>query len=186
MRSASAVVVTAAGPVATPGAVTDGLGPIFVDDTNGFFMRFPAAWSIRKFDGEPWVIECGNGKDALMSIGFSAFPAEYTADNIPLEWIARRVKKRPGTVLNAQGYATIMGRKAIWSKSTGPMQMAGHQVNVVRTTYIIPLGDGRIAELRIAAAPDQFEKLANVMKNAVSTFRLVPPRAPETQVAHIE
>ncbi len=183
---AEQVVTTSAGPAAAPGSVTDGLGPVFVDDANGYYMRFPAAWSIRKFDGEPWVIECGDGKSALMSVGFSPFPAEYTADNIPLDWVARRVKKRPDTVLNAQGYATIMGRKAIWSKSTGPMQMGGNQVKVVRTTYIIPLGDGRIAEIRIAAAPEQFDKIANVMKNAVSTFRLVPKRTPETQVAHIE
>jgi hypothetical protein len=35
------------------------------------------------------------------------------------------------------------------------------------------LGDGRVAEIRIAAAPEQFEKLAGLMKNAVNTFRLV-------------
>ena len=180
------VVTTAAGPVAAPGPVTDGLGPVFVDDANGYYLRFPAGWSIRKFDGAPWVIECGDGKSALMSVGFSPFPAEYTADNIPLDWVARRVKKRPSTVLDAQGYATIMGRKAIWSKSTGPMQMGGNQVKVIRTTYIVPLGDGRIAEIRIAAAPEQFDKLANLMKNAVSTFRLVPKRMPETQVRRTE
>jgi hypothetical protein len=167
-------VVTSATPAA---AVTDGLGAVFVDDSNGYYMRFPAGWSIRKFDGEPWVVECGDGRSALMSVGFSAFPSEYTADNIPLDWVARRIKKRSDTTLNAQGYATIMGRKAIWSKSTGPMLVGTKQVKVVRTTYIVPLGDGRVAEIRIAAAPEQFEKVAGVMKNSVSTFRLITRKA---------
>ena len=149
-------------------------------------MRFPAAWSIRRFDGEPWVVDCGDGKSALLRLGFSAFPAEYTADDISLDWVSRRIKKRSDTVLNAQGYATIMNRKAVWSKSTGPMQMGGSTVKVVRTTYILPLGDGRVAEIRIAAAPEQFEKIAGVMKNAVSTFRIVPKRGPETRVATTE
>jgi hypothetical protein len=178
-------VVTSATPTA-PGAVTDGLGPVFVDDTNGYYMRFPAAWSIRRFDGEPWVVECGDGKSALISVGFSAFPAEYTADDISLDWVSRRIKKRSDTVLNAQGFATIMNKKAIWSKSTGPMQVSGNNVKVVRTTYILPLGDGRVAEIRIAASPEQFEKISGVMKNAVSTFRMVPKRGPETSVARTE
>jgi hypothetical protein len=156
----------------TNSSVTDGLGPVYVDDSNGYYVRFPAGWSIRRFDGEPWVVEVGDGRNAMMSIGFSAFPSEYTADNIPLEWVAKRIKKRPDTTLNAQGYATIMGRKAIWSKSTGPVTANGKAVKCIRTTYVLPLGDGRIAEIRIAATPDTFEKLAPMMKNAVSTFRL--------------
>ena len=179
-------VITASNAQAAPGAVTDGLGPVFVDDANSYYMRFPASWSIRKFDGEPWVVECGDGRTALISVGFSAFPAEYTADDINLDWVARRIKKRPDTQLIAQGYATIMNRKAIWSKSAGPMQMGGNTVKVVRTTYILPLGDGRVAEIRIAASPETFEKISGVMKNAVSTFRLVPKRAPETTVARTE
>jgi hypothetical protein len=158
------------------GAVTDGLGAVYVDDTNAYFMRFPAGWSIRRFDGEPWVVEVSDGHGALISIGFSAFPSEYTADNIPLDWVARRIKKRTDTTLNAQGYATIMGRKAIWSKSTGPMLVNAKQIRMARTTYILPLGDGRVAEIRIAAAPENFDKLAGVMKNSVSTFRLTATR----------
>jgi hypothetical protein len=79
-----------------------------------------------------------------------------------------------------------MNKKAIWSKSTGPMQVSGNNVKVVRTTYILPLGDGRVAEIRIAASPEQFEKISGVMKNAVSTFRMVPKRGPETSVARTE
>jgi hypothetical protein len=141
-------------------------------------MRFPTGWSIRRFDGAPWVVEVSDGHGGSISIGFSAFPSEYTADNVPLEWVARRIKKRPETALNAQGYATIMGRKAIWSKSTGPMLVNGKQIRMARTTYILPLGDGRVAEIRIAALPENFDKLAGVMKNSVSTFRLTAPRRP--------
>ena len=177
-------VVNSSAPQAS---ATDGLGPVFVDDTNGYYMRFPTGWSIRRYEGAPWVIDCGDGKNALISIGFSAFPAEYTADNIPLDWVARRIKKRADTTLNSQGYATIMNRKALWSKSTGPMQMGGTSGTVVRTTYILPLGDGRVAEIRIAAAPQQYEKIAPLMKNSVSTFRLVKRKpAGETPVAKTE
>ena len=168
------------------GAATDGLGPMFVDETNGFCMRFPTGWSIRRFDGQPWVVECGDGSRALLNVGFSAFPSEYTAENIPLDWVARRTKKRSDTVLNAQGYATIMGKRALWSKSTGPMQVGTNQVKVVRTTYILPLGDGRVAEIRIAAAPEQFEKLSGVMKNSVSTFRLLGARSTDASIARTE
>ena len=71
--------------------------------------------------GEPWVLDCGNGSTALISIGFSPFPAEFTADNIPPEWVARRIKKRNDTTLHSQGYAMIAGKKALWSKSSGPL-----------------------------------------------------------------
>jgi hypothetical protein len=173
-------------PAPKVGSVTDGLGAMFIDDTHGYHMRFPGGWSIRRFDGQPWVVECGDGRSALMNVGFSSFPAEYTADNIPLDWVARRTKKRSDTVLNAQGYATIMGRKALWSKSTGPIQIGADQVKVVRTTYILPLGDGRIAEIRIAATPEQFEKLAGLMKNSVSTFRLLGAKSDQRTVARTE
>ena len=159
---------------------------MFMDDTHGYHMRFPAGWSIRRFDGQPWVVECTDGRTALVSVGFSSFPAEYTADNIPLDWVARRTRKRSDTVLNAQGYATITGRKALWSKSTGPMQMGASQVKVIRTTYILPLGDGRIAEIRIAATPEQFEKIAGLMKNSVSTFRLIGAKTEQRTVARTE
>jgi hypothetical protein len=45
---------------------------------------------------------------------------------------------------------------------------------MTRVNYILPTGDGRVLELRVAAAPDQFDRLVPIMKKAVETFRLIP------------
>ena len=173
----TAVTSTAAAPApksAANGVATDALGATFCDETNGYSMRFPAGWSMRSFNGDPWVLDCGDGRVALISIGFSPFPAGFTADNIPPEWIARRIRKRRDTVLHGQGYATVAGRKALWSKSTGPLPMTNSTPRMTRVNYILPLADGRVVELRIAAAPDQFDRIFPTMKRAVQTFQLTP------------
>jgi hypothetical protein len=162
-----------------PAPMTDSLlGPIFVDETNGFSMRFPAGWALRHFAGEPWVLDCGDGKLGLVSIGFSPFPADFTADNIPPEWVARRIKKRNDTTLHSQGYALIAGKKALWSKSTGPLPMTNGSPKMTRVNYIMPLGDGRVMELRIAATPELFDQLMPTMRAAVESFRLIPRTSP--------
>jgi hypothetical protein len=159
----------------TPAPMSDSLlGPVFIDETNGFAMRFPAGWAIRSFTGEPWVLDCGDGKLGLVSIGFSPFPADFTADNIPPEWVARRIKKRNDTILHSQGYALIAGKKALWSKSTGPLPMTNGSPKMTRVNYIIPLGDGRVMELRIAATPELFDQLMPTMRAAVESFKLLP------------
>jgi hypothetical protein len=138
-------------------------------------MRFPIGWAMRSFSGEPWVLDCGDGHVGLISIGFSAFPNDFTADNIPPEWVARRIKKRGDTQLHSQGYAMIAGKKALWSKSTGPLPMSGgNSPKMTRVNYIIPLNDGRVMELRIAATPEQFDQLMPTMRAAVESFKLIP------------
>jgi hypothetical protein len=92
--------------------VADPLGPVFIDETNGYSIRFPAGWSIRTFNGEPWVIDSGDGRSGLISIGFSPFPNGFTTESIPPEWIARRIKRRADTVLHGQGYSTVAGKRA--------------------------------------------------------------------------
>ena len=150
------------------------LGPTFIDETNGFAMRFPIGWAMRSFSGEPWVLDCGDGRVGLISIGFSAFPNDFTADNIPPEWVARRIKKRNDTILHSQGYAMIAGKKALWSKSTGPLPLSSGSPKMTRVNYIIPLNDGRVMELRIAATPDTFDQLMPTMRASVESFRLIP------------
>ena len=163
--------------------VADPLGPVFIDETNGYSVRFPAGWSIRTFNGEPWVIDSGDGRSGLISIGFSPFPNGFTTESIPPEWIARRIKRRADTVLHGQGYSTVAGKRALWSKSTGPLPMTHANPRMTRVNYILPTGDGRVLELRVAAAPDQFDRLVPVMKRAVETFRLVPASNPEPVAA---
>jgi hypothetical protein len=156
---------------------TQQLGALYIDDANGFSIRFPAGWSLRSFKGEPWVIDAGDGRVGLISVGFSPFPDGFTTDSIPPDWIARKIKRRTDTVLHGQGYATIGGRKALWSKSTGPLPMTHANPRMTRVNYILPIGDGRVLELRVAAAPEQFDGLVPVMKKAVETFKLHTPGA---------
>jgi hypothetical protein len=165
----------ASAPPAAPAVTTnDILGAAYVDEINGFSMRFPTAWAIRTFNSEPWVLDCGDGRTALISIGFSAFPADFTADNIPPEWVARRIKKRSDTTLHSQGYAMIGGKKALWSKSTGPLPMTNGNPRMTRVNYIIPLHDGRVMELRIATTPEIFDQLMPTMRQSVESFKFIP------------
>jgi len=56
---------------------------------------------------------------------------------------------------------------------------------MTRVNYILPLPDGRVVEIRIAAAPDQFDRIFPTMKRAVQTFQLTapPPAAARDTVA---
>ena len=161
-------------PAATRPA--DPLGALYIDEANGFSIRFPAGWLIRTFEGDPWVIDVGDGRVGLISVGFAPFPDGFTAESIPPDWIAKKIKRKGDTTLHAQGYAMIGGRKALWSKSTGPLPMTHARPRMTRVSYILPLGDGRVLELRVAAAPEQFARLVPVMKKSVETFTLQTPR----------
>ena len=120
------------------------------------------------------MLDCGDGRVGLLSIGFSPFPADFTAENIPPEWVARRIKKRNDTTLHSQGYALIAGKKALWSKSTGPLPMSNGEPKMTRVNYIVPLGDGRVMELRIAATPELFEQLMPTLRQSVESFKVLP------------
>jgi len=162
-------------------APVEPLGAVYIDETNGFSIRFPASWQIRTFDGDPWVIDVGDGRVGLISVGFGPFPDNFTVDNIPPDWVAKKIKRKADTTLHAQGYAMIGGRKALWSKSTGPLPMSHASPRMTRVNYILPLGDGRVLELRVAAAPEQFDRLVPVMRKSVDTFALQTPRRRERE-----
>jgi hypothetical protein len=168
--------VASAKPRRATTTTADPLGALYIDEVNGFSIRFPAAWQMRTFDGDPWVIDVGDGRVGLISVGFGPFPDNFTVDNIPPDWVAKKIKRKGDTTLHAQGYAMVGGRKALWSKSTGPLPMSHASPRMTRVNYILPLGDGRVLELRVAAAPEQFDKLVPVMRKAVETFALHTPR----------
>jgi hypothetical protein len=182
--SAAAPAAPTTAPVASAKSMTpaaEALGSLYIDETNGFSIRFPAGWVIRTFDGDPWVCDVGDGKVGLMSVGFSPFPEGFTAESIPPDWIAKKIKRRADTTLHAQGYSMISGRKALWSKSTGPLPMSHASPRMTRVNYILPLGDGRVLELRVAAAPEVFDRLVPVMRKSVETFVLQTPRKRERE-----
>ncbi len=161
--------------------VIDQLGPAYVDVAHGFSVRFPDGWSIRTFVADPWVLDCGDAGKAIISIGFCPCPVDVTADRLLPEAIARRIKKTAGTTLLAEGHAQIGGRKALWFKSTGPLPMTNGSPLMTRVQYIVPLGDGRLLELRLAAPPTMFAALSTLMKQTVDTFTIIPrPGTPAT------
>lgn len=167
------------------GAAAEPLGPVYTDDAHGFTMRFPTGWPIHTFNGDPWVLDCGEVKSGLISVGFSPCPPEITADKLLPEAIARRIKRRPNTTLHGQGRCTIAGRAALWSKSTGPLPMTNADPMMTRVQYIIPLGDGRVLEIRVAAPPEKFDSMTALMKKAMDTFLIIRKQEPsvQTQVA---
>ena len=152
---------------------SDPLGPVFTDAVHGFQMRFPAGWAIRSFPGNPWVLDAGGVQAGLISIGFSPCPPEITADKLLPEAIARRIKRRPNTTLHGQGRCVLAGRQALWSKSTGPLPMTNADPMMTRVHYILPLGDGRVLEVRVAAPPERFDATAAVMKRALDTLQII-------------
>ena len=44
---------------------------------------------------------------------------------------------------------------------------------MTRVQYLVPLNDGRALELRIAATPEQFEKLSPLMKQSAASIKLL-------------
>jgi hypothetical protein len=152
----------------------DPLGATYVDKANGFSIRFPAAWAIRSFNADPWVLDCGNASVGMISIGFSPCPKDLKADQLLPESIARRIKRRSGTTMSGQGKTIIAGKKALWFKSTGPLPLSNGSPKMTKVQYIVPLGDGRVMEIRVAAPPEQFPFVGGMMKESVDTFTLVP------------
>ena len=151
----------------------DPLGATYIDKANGFSIRFPAVWAIRCINADPWVVDCGDASTGMISIGFSPCPKDLKADQLLPESIARRIKRHPGTTLSGQGRTTIAGKKALWFKSTGPLPLSNGSPTMTKVQYIVPLGDGRIMEIRVAAPPGQFGYVGDMMKRAVDTFALV-------------
>ena len=45
---------------------------------------------------------------------------------------------------------------------------------MTRVHYILPLGDGRALELRVAAPPEQFDHIVALMRMSIDTFKLLP------------
>lgn len=170
---APAIVVRTVTPAQKPSApprVEDPLGPLYVDEVNGFSIRFPARWALRATAGTPWLLDCGDPDRGMISVGFSS------ATRAPARPVSTSSAE---STLHARGSATISGRKAAWSKITGPLD-AGAK-HITRVTYVLPIAKGRTVEVRVAAAPEAFDAIAPLMKQSVATLRLTP-RASRSQM----
>ena len=91
--------------------------------------------------------------------------------------IARRIKKRPNTTLLDQGRNLVAGKQSLWFKSTGPLPMSNGSPVMTRVQYIVPLGDGRVLEARLAAPPDHFDNIVTLMRQALQTLKITPRRS---------
>ena len=166
-------------PQPAPGKPAAQLGPRYADKAGGFSLQFPAGWTHKSYtDGGRWVVDASDvSSSALISVGFSAFPAEKTIDQVPAEKLTKALQKRTGGVVHASGYATIAGRRCMWHKYTAPTGRPGDATPMTMVHYHLPLHNGRALELRVAAAPDKFNEMAPRMKQAVDTLKLLTPVA---------
>jgi hypothetical protein len=161
--------------------IADPLGGEYIDAANGFSIRFPDGWAVRTFSGDPWILDCGDANIGLISVGFSPCPPGVTADQLLPQAIARRIKRLPDTEMLAQGRTIVAGHKALWSKSVGPLPMTHDSPRMTRVQYIVPLGDGRVLEIRLAAPPAKFETLSPLLRQSLETFRLTKSAAGKTR-----
>jgi hypothetical protein len=161
---------------------TTALGPAYMDEVNGFAVRFPAGWQIKTFvNSGNWILDASDGRDALISVGFAPFPKDVRADQIKPELMAESIRSQPQTTLHGMGLGAVDGRKALWAHSTGPLQMTDASPRMTRVHYLVPLQDGRALELRLAARPEKYEQMSGLMKQAAESFKLLPRRAAATK-----
>lgn len=161
-------------PVAKAPADRD-LADLYTDHANGYAIRFPAGWSSTQFTGgDPWFVEVSDGKAGLVSVGFSPFPASAGLEQLKPGSLAAHLQAQRHTNVEAQGIGTIDGQKCLWFKYTGPVKSATGEQPMTVIHYYLPLHDGRMLELRLAAVPDAFPKLAPVLKKSAATMKLLP------------
>ena len=154
------------------------LGPRYADKAGGFSLQFPAGWTHKSYsDGGRWVVDATDGSSSHISVGFSAFPAEKTIDQVPAEKLTKALQKRTGGVVHASGYATIAGRRCMWHKYTAVTGRPGDAEPMTMVHYLLPLHNGRALELRVAALPEKFNEMAPRMKQAADSLKLLTPVA---------
>src|SRR5437588_624017 len=84
--------LTALGSGAAWRQVSSGLGRAYVDGRSRYSVRFPAGWSARSYEGDPWVLDASDGRNGIISVGFSPFPADVTIDQLKPENLAKHLK----------------------------------------------------------------------------------------------
>jgi hypothetical protein len=167
-------------PAARPGSP---LGPRYADKTTGYSVQFPAGWTYKTFtDGQGWIIDATDGRSAVMSVGFSPFPAHITVDEVVTAKVTKGLQSRPGTVVHATGYAVVGGRRSLWHKYTGPIPRTDGNSRMTVVHYLMPLQDGRALEVRVAAMPEKFNEMAPRMKQSLDSFKLLAA-APDPRTA---
>jgi hypothetical protein len=165
-------------PVAPATRPPSPLGSRYADKANGYSLQFPVGWTCKPLKNTGyWVLDATDGQTALMSVGFSKFPANMSVEEIVPEKVSRSLQKRGGAVVHASGYAMLAGRRSLWHKYTGPVTRPEGVVRMTAVHYLLPLQDGRALEVRVAATPEKFNEVAPRMKMALDSLKLLTPVA---------
>jgi hypothetical protein len=157
-----------------PKPVND-LADAYTDNANGFSIQFPTGWASKQFAaGDPWFVDCSDGKSGMISVGFSPFPSSVGIDQLKPAGIEAHLKAQKKTTLSGHGHATLDGHKGIWFRYTAPLNTAtGWQMMRV-VHYFVPLHDGRMLELRVASTPDQFHALTPLLRKSMASIKVTP------------
>ena len=154
------------------------LGPKYLDPMNGYSIQFPAGWRYRtSHDGGNWVLDATDGAGGIISLGFSAFPPDITAERVNRDLITQALKGQRGTVVHGEGFATLAGRECVWHRYTGRIPRRDGNPRMTVVHYLLPLQDGRAMEVRAAAVPERFRELAPKMKQSIESLSLVKAHA---------
>ena len=153
----------------------DDLAEPYVDQANGYSIRFPFGWIREKFDpAGPWVVDSTDGKNAIISIRFSPVPPDTTLGQLHPETLAQYIREQPRTNLEGQGRAVLGGRESLWFRYTAPLALTNTSQVMTMLHYFLPLDDGRMLELRFASTPEQFNHLGPLMRKSIGSFKLLP------------
>ena len=158
-----------------PPAKQDDLAEPYVDQANGFSIRFPSGWIREKFDPVgTWVVDATDGKNAIISIRFSPVPPDTKLGQLHPETLALYIRSQPRTTLESQGRAVLSGRECLWFRYTSPLELINASQVMTMLHYFQPLDDGRMLELRFASTPEQFNHLGPLMRKSIASFKLLP------------
>jgi len=161
----------------------DKLATDYVDEANGFAIRFPKGWTVRKIKGDPWIVEANDGTSAFMSIGVTPNPPglEKVIARLDPAKIEQSILARPNATLHARGTDQLQGVPYLYYKYTSEMPMTDASPRMTMTHYLVPRA-GHILEARIAATPETFKTFDPLFNVSMNTFRLVPdPRGTTVQ-----
>lgn len=175
-NSSTSAAAVAAKPAKAPrGQAASDLSDRYTDNANGYSIQFPAGWNNKTFaSGDPWNAEVSDDRSGMISIGFSPFPSSATVDQLKADRLAARLQSQSHAVVRGHANAVIDGHKGLWFRYTAPVETALGRQTMECVHYYVPLRDGRMLELRLAAVPDKFAAVAPLLHKSLATLKLLP------------
>lgn len=175
-NSSTSAAAVAAKPAKAPrGQATSDLSDRYTDTANGYSIQFPAGWNNKTFaSGDPWNAEVSDERSGMISIGFSPFPSSATVDQLKADRLAARLQSQAHAVVRGHASALVDGHKGLWFRYTAPVETTLGRQTMECVHYYVPLRDGRMLELRLAAPPDKFAAVAALLHKSLATLKLLP------------